>query len=152
MILFPNANVFLGGSAEKCDMQLDGASLSVFEGDMSSLSRFDAIIPDVDIYPGFLDVHVHLREPGYEHKETIRTGAMAAARGGFTTVCPMPNTNPSTDNPERIKFVVDKAAAEAPVHVLPVGAVTIGQAGDEMTDIAGMVKAGAIGILSLIHI
>lgn len=98
------------------------------------------------VMPGLIDMHVHLREPGYEHKETIRTGAMAAARGGFTTICPMPNTNPSTDNPERVKLVVDKAAAEAPVHVLPVGAVTIGQAGDEMTDIAGMARAGAIGI------
>lgn len=98
------------------------------------------------VMPGLIDMHVHLREPGYEHKETIRTGAMAAARGGFTTICPMPNTNPSTDNPERVKFVVDKAEAEAPVHVLPVGAVTIGQAGAEMTDIAGMAKAGAIGI------
>ncbi len=98
------------------------------------------------VMPGLIDMHVHLREPGYEHKETIRTGAMAAARGGFTTICPMPNTNPSTDNPERVKLVVDKAAAEAPVHVLPVGAVTIGQAGDEVTDIAGMARAGAIGI------
>ena len=106
-------------------------------------------VVDADGYyvmPGLIDMHVHLREPGYEHKETIRTGAMAAARGGFTTICPMPNTNPSTDNPERVKFVVDKAEAEAPVHVLPVGAVTIGQAGDEMTDIASMAKAGAIGI------
>lgn len=111
-------------------------------------TQAERVVDATDCYvmPGLIDMHVHLREPGYEHKETIRTGAMAAARGGFTTVCPMPNTNPSTDNPERVKFVVDKAAVEAPVHVLPVGAVTIGQAGDEMTDIAGMVKAGAIGI------
>lgn len=98
------------------------------------------------VMPGLIDLHVHLREPGYEYKETIHTGAMAAARGGFTTICPMPNTKPSTDNPERIRYVIEKAAAEAPVHVLPIGAVTAGQAGEELTDIAGMVKAGAVGI------
>lgn len=98
------------------------------------------------VMPGLIDLHVHLREPGFEHKETIHTGGMAAAKGGFTTICPMPNTKPSTDNPERVKLIVDKAAAEAPVHVLPVGAVTIGQIGEEITDIAGMAKAGAVAI------
>lgn len=98
------------------------------------------------VMPGLIDLHVHLREPGYEYKETIRTGAMAAARGGFTTICPMPNTNPSTDNPERVKLVRDKAASEALVHVLPIGAVTLGQAGEKITDIAGMAEAGAVGI------
>lgn len=98
------------------------------------------------VMPGLIDLHVHLREPGYEYKETIHTGTMAAARGGFTTICPMPNTKPATDNPERIRYVIEKAAAEAPVHVLPIGAVTAGQAGEELTDIAGMVRAGAVGI------
>lgn len=98
------------------------------------------------VMPGLIDLHVHLREPGFEYKETIHTGGMAAARGGFTTICPMPNTKPSTDNPERVKLIVDKAAAEAPVHVLPVGAVTIGQMGEEITDIAGMAKAGAVAV------
>lgn len=98
------------------------------------------------VMPGLIDMHVHLREPGFEHKETIHTGGMAAARGGFTTVCPMPNTKPSTDSPERVKLVVDKAAEESPVHVLPVGAVTIGQEGLELTDAAGMKAAGAIAI------
>jgi len=106
--------------------------------------EFDAT--DCFIMPGLIDLHVHLREPGLEYKETIATGAMAAARGGVTTICAMPNTSPSTDNPERVKLVVDKAKAEALVHVLPVGAVTIGQMGKEMTDIAGMAKAGICAI------
>lgn len=98
------------------------------------------------VMPGFVDLHVHLREPGFEYKETIRTGTMAAARGGFTAVCPMPNTKPSTDCPEMIHRVLETAKKDSLIHVYPVGAVTIGQMGDEMTDIEGMVKAGAKAI------
>lgn len=134
--------------------QLDGIrDVLLTDGKVSEISekldvQADRVIDAADCYvmPGLIDMHVHLREPGFEYKETIHTGGMAAAKGGFTTVCPMPNTKPSTDNPERIKLVVDKAAAEAPVHVLPVGAVTVGQMGEELTDIAGMARAGAIAI------
>lgn len=99
-----------------------------------------------DVVPGLIDLHVHLREPGFEHKETIKTGAMAAARGGFTTICPMPNTKPVIDSPEMVKWLLDKAKEDAVVHILPVGAVTKGQEGKEMTDIAGMAAAGAYAI------
>lgn len=98
------------------------------------------------VMPGFVDLHVHLREPGYEYKETIHTGTMAAARGGFTGVCPMPNTQPSTDSPEMIQKILEIAKKDSPIHVYPVGAVTIGQMGKELTDIEGMVKAGAKAI------
>ncbi len=98
------------------------------------------------VMPGFVDLHVHLREPGFEYKETIKTGTMAAARGGFTAVCPMPNTNPSTDCPEMIEKVLEIAKKDSPIHVYPVGAVTLGQQGETMTDIEGMVKAGAKAI------
>lgn len=98
------------------------------------------------VMPGFVDLHVHLREPGFEYKETIKTGTMAAARGGFTAVCPMPNTNPSTDCPEMIERVLEIAKKDSPIRVYPVGAVTLGQQGDTMTDIEGMVKAGAKAI------
>ena len=138
MILFPNANVFLGGSAEKCDMQFDGASLSVFEGDMSSLSRFDTIIPDVDIYPGFLDVHVHLREPGFSYKETILTGTRAAARGGYTSVCTMPNLNPVPDSVESLKAQLDIIKRDACISVYPLGAISVGERGEELSDIEGL--------------
>lgn len=73
------------------------------------------------VMPGFIDLHVHLREPGFEHKETIRTGSLAAARGGFTSICPMPNTKPATDSPEMIRFILDKAKEESVVHILPGG-------------------------------
>lgn len=98
------------------------------------------------VMPGFLDLHVHLREPGFEYKETIRTGTAAMAKGGFTAVCPMPNTKPATDCPEMIRRVLEIAENDSPIHVYPVGAVTKGQMGEEMTDIAGMVKAGAKAI------
>lgn len=98
------------------------------------------------VMPGFLDLHVHLREPGFEYKETIRTGTQAMAKGGFTAVCPMPNTRPATDSPEMIRRILEIAGKDSPIHVYPVGAVTKGQQGDEMTDIAGMVRAGAKAI------
>ena len=77
------------------------------------------------VMPGFIDLHVHLREPGFEYKETIRTGAMAAARGGVTTICPMPNTKPASDSRERVQYLLERAK-DAAVHILPIGALTIG--------------------------
>ena len=98
------------------------------------------------VMPGLIDLHVHLREPGFEHKETIETGSKAAAAGGFTTICPMPNTKPSTDSPKMVEWVVNKAKEVSPVNIIPVGAVTLGQMGEIVTDIAGMVKKGALAI------
>ena len=98
------------------------------------------------VMPGLIDLHVHLREPGFEHKETIESGSKAAAAGGYTTVCPMPNTKPSTDSPEMVEWVMNKAAEVSPINIVPVGAVTFGQAGDELTDIVGMKAKGALAI------
>ncbi len=98
------------------------------------------------VMPGFIDLHVHLREPGCEYKETIATGAMAAARGGYTTICSMPNTNPVLDSRQMIESVLSKARKEAVVHVLPIGAVTKGQLGMELADIKGMAAAGAVAV------
>lgn len=133
---------------EICDVLVeDGIILGVFEKG-SVKDACDEVIDAAGCFvmPGLIDLHVHLREPGYEYKETIKTGSAAAARGGFTTICPMPNTSPSTDNPEKIKQLLLKAAEDSPVNICPVGAVTIGQQGDEVTDIAGMAKAGAVAI------
>jgi len=96
------------------------------------------------VMPGFIDLHVHLREPGLEYKETIATGAMAAAAGGFTSICPMPNTKPSTDSPEKIRALLQKAKQDAKIHILPIGAISIGQEGKELADIKGMAEAGAV--------
>ncbi|MBQ3028494.1 MAG: dihydroorotase [Lachnospiraceae bacterium] len=98
------------------------------------------------VLPGFIDLHVHYREPGLEYKETIATGSAAAAAGGYTTVCPMPNTKPVTDCAEVVQTVLQKAKEAGKVRVLPVGAVTLGQSGTELSDIEAMAKAGAAAV------
>jgi len=96
--------------------------------------------------PGFIDLHCHLRQPGYEDKETIASGAAAAARGGFTTLCCMPNTDPPIDSAAAIGHVKGIAAMDAPlVTILPVGCITKGRAGKELTDMAELAAAGCIG-------
>lgn len=94
------------------------------------------------VMPGFIDLHVHLRDPGFEEKETVVTGAKAAARGGFTTILAMPNTKPAADNPDVVNYVHQKAKNLAPVNVLQIGAITKGQKGKSLSDIAGMAAAG----------
>lgn len=96
------------------------------------------------VIPGLIDMHVHLREPGFEHKETIRTGTMAAVKGGFTTVCCMPNTFPVNDNASVTEFIQRKAAQEGFCWVLPIGAITKGQKGDELAEIGTMWKEGCV--------
>ena len=96
------------------------------------------------VAPGFIDMHVHLREPGAEKKETIRTASRAAARGGFTTICGMPNTNPANDKPAVTEFVLAEARRSAVVNVLPIAAVTLGLKGDAPSDWDALAAAGAI--------
>lgn len=98
------------------------------------------------VMPGLIDLHVHLRDPGFTYKETVESGASAAARGGITTVVAMPNTKPVTDEKTRVAYVHHKAEMMAPIHVLQAGAITKGQAGKELADIEGMVAAGAPAI------
>lgn len=95
---------------------------------------------------GFIDVHVHLREPGGEHKETIETGTKAAARGGYTTICAMPNTRPVPDTVKNFSHVLDLVEKNALVRVLPYGSITIRQAGKERTDIEALKKLGAFAL------
>ncbi len=98
------------------------------------------------VAPGLIDMHVHFRDPGQTHKEDIKTGSKAAAKGGFTTVCCMPNTNPVIDSEETVKYIIDKASEEKYTNVLPVGAVTKGMKGEEITDIATLKAAGICAI------
>lgn len=94
---------------------------------------------------GFIDMHVHLREPGFEYKEDIASGTRSAAKGGFTTIACMPNTRPVIDTPETIRYILDKAKSEGIVKVLPYAAITKNELGRELTDFAALKEAGAIG-------
>jgi len=98
------------------------------------------------VAPGLIDIHTHLREPGFEYKETIRTGTMAAAAGGFTAICCMPNTNPINDNRAVTEFILSKSAKEGIVNVLPIGAITKGSQGKALAEISDMVNAGCVAI------
>ena len=111
------------------------------------------VAPDVEIdasgcivAPGLIDMHVHLREPGHEYKETIETGIKAAAAGGFTAVCCMPNTSPVNDNSQITRYIIDKAASFRSVRVYPVGAVSVGLEGRQMAEIGDMRAAGIVAV------
>jgi dihydroorotase len=97
------------------------------------------------VCPGFIDMHVHLREPGYEHKETVATGTRAAAAGGFTAVCCMANTSPTNDNRSITDYILARAKSEGVVRVYPIGAVTRGLEGKELAELAELAEAGCVG-------
>src|SRR5256712_5046376 len=96
------------------------------------------------VVPGFIDLHAHLREPGFEESETIATGAQAALRGGFTTVCAMPNTEPAIDSPGLIAEVMTRASAARGARVLPIATITRGRRGKELADLIELASAGAV--------
>lgn len=98
------------------------------------------------VLPGFVDLHVHLREPGFEYKETILTGTAAAAAGGFTSICCMPNTNPVNDNKSVTEFILDKARAAGSAHVFPIGAITKGSEGKELAEFGELRAAGCVAV------
>lgn len=121
---------------------------TIVKRDKKIEEKADKIIDASGLYvmPGFIDMHVHLRDPGQEAKETVVTGSKAAARGGFTTILAMPNTRPVVDNPDVVQYVHQKAKNLGAIHVLQVGAITKGQKGEELADIEGMVAAGSPAI------
>ncbi|GKX28024.1 dihydroorotase [Vallitalea longa] len=131
-------------SMKKLDILIENEMINKIEQNISCQEADKILEADgLWVTPGLIDVHVHLREPGFEHKETIATGSRSAAAGGFTTICAMPNTNPAIDTPELIRFIRDKAKKESVVNVLPIGAITLGQDGEKLVDIEAMVEAGA---------
>ena len=108
------------------------------EGVLSSLGGLLSNEKEYFIFPGFCDVHVHFREPGFSYKETIKTGSLSAAAGGYTAVCTMPNLNPTPDSVENIKIQTDIIDRDAIVNVYPYGTITVNEAGNELSDMEGM--------------
>jgi len=151
MLLIKNGRVLDPASKTDAvrDILLDGETVAdiVAPGEIARANGaeiFDAT--GLVVAPGFIDMHVHLREPGQENSETIETGTKAAARGGFTAVCCMPNTRPVNDNASITRFIVDRAKVHGHVRVWPIGAASIGSKGEDISEIAAMREAGIVAV------
>jgi len=129
-----------------CDVAMEDGTIRQIAPsiDATGATEFDA--SGLIVAPGFIDMHVHLREPGFEHAETIETGARAAAAGGFTSVCCMPNTQPVNDSAHVTSYIVDRARRFAAVNVFPIGAITKDSAGEALAAFASMKEAGIVAI------
>ncbi len=126
------------------DLLIDDGRIAAVGPDIAAGGAREIDARGLIVAPGFVDVHVHLRDPGLEYKEDIASGTRAAARGGFTTVCAMPNTEPAMDTRSVVEYVLREAAARASVRVLPIGAVSKGRAGKELAELGDLAAAGCI--------
>ncbi|MGM0835632.1 MAG: dihydroorotase [Bacillota bacterium] len=132
------------GELEKVDVLIQNGKIASVSSYIEATETEQVIELDGNLVSaGFIDVHVHLREPGGEKKETIETGTMAAAKGGFTTICAMPNTRPTPDTKEQLEWLNNRIAETASVRVLPYACITTRQLGEEITDLAALKEAGA---------
>jgi dihydroorotase len=151
MLLIKNGRVLDPASKTDAaqDILLDGEKIAEISAPGKITRARDAEIFDAAgliIAPGFIDMHVHLREPGQESSESIETGTRAAARGGFTAVCCMPNTKPVNDNASVTRFIVDRAKSTGSVRVWPIGAASVGSKGENIAEIAAMKDAGIVAV------
>lgn len=144
--LLKNGRVLIDRDWVKRDLLIQGTQITRID---SSIDDIEAEVIDLKgkiVSPGFIDLHVHLREPGFEAKETIKTGTRAAARGGFTTVACMPNTHPVIDSVEVVQEILRKAEQEGSARVLPIGAITKGEKGLELCDYQSLKEAGVVAL------
>jgi len=148
MLLIKNARLLdpASGTDAALDILLDGELISQVGANLSASNAeiFDA--KGLIVAPGFIDLHCHLREPGQELSETIETGTRAAAHGGFTAVCCMPNTQPVNDSASVTRGIVERAAAASAVRVWPIGAASVGSKGEALAEIAAMKDAGIVAV------
>lgn len=132
------------GRDEIADVLIEDGLIKAVGGEIAARPAEVIDAAGLIVTPGFIDLHVHLREPGREDKETIASGTRAAAAGGFTTICPMPNTEPAIDSSAGVNHVLAVAARDGVVRVLPIAAVTAGRLGESITEFGDLAKAGAI--------
>jgi dihydroorotase len=133
------------GMADR-DILLEGGLIAAIGGDIPAEDVQIIKASGMLVAPGLVDIHCHLREPGYEEKEDIASGTAAATRGGFTSICCMANTNPVNDNAVVTEFILKKASLAGPVHVYPIAAITKNLAGEELTEVGELTDAGAVAL------
>ena len=141
-----NGNVVLKNTVEKKDILIENGKIVKIADNIPANGTEEIDASGKHVFPGLIDIHVHLREPGFEKKEDIESGAKAAVKGGFTQICCMPNTNPVTDNKVVVTYIKARANEVNLCKIHPIGAITKGSKGEEMAAIAGMKKAGAVAI------
>lgn len=145
-ILLKNGIVldYASSTNEKLDIKIENGKITKLEKSINEEADKTIDCEGLYIMPGLIDMHCHLREPGFEHKETIETGAKSAVKGGFTTICPMPNTKPTPDNPETLKYILNRAKEVNLCNILPYSSVTRGEKGEELVNFKEMLEAGAV--------
>ena len=145
-MIIRNGNVVLKNSVEKKDILVEDGKIVKIADTIPANGGVEIDATGKHVFPGLIDMHVHLREPGFERKEDIESGSKAAVKGGFTQVCCMPNTNPVTDNKVVVTYIKARAKEVNLCKIHPIGAITKGLEGEQMAAIAGMKKAGAVAI------
>ena len=145
-LLLKNGNVidYKNDIDGKYDILIENDKISKVEKDIKEIVDKEIDCTNLYIIPGMIDMHCHLREPGGEHKETIETGSKSAVAGGFTTICPMPNTKPTPDNVETLQKIIQEAKRVNLCNILPYASVSKGEKGEELVNFEELKKAGAI--------
>jgi dihydroorotase len=145
-ILIRGGRVVTESGTKELDLLTDGGDIAAIGENLSSEGALTIDAAGLWVVPGLVDLHCHLREPGYEWKEDIASGTAAAARGGFTSICCMANTNPVNDNEVVTEFIRRKAALAGPIRVYPIAALTVGLDGTELTEVGNLAEAGAVAL------
>ena len=145
-MIIKNGNVVLKDKVVQADVWVENGKIKQIGQNLKADNETVLDVSGKTVFPGLIDMHVHLREPGYEHKEDIESGAKAAVKGGFTQICCMPNTNPITDNKVVVSYIKHRANEVNLCKIHPIGAITKGSKGEQLAEIGEMKRAGAVAI------